>query len=227
MSSPESGSSSRRTSGSLARARPTSTRRATPSGSAATGALATLVRRNSSRSPSMRSFSSAGAGSRERGSNMSRHRRARATRARCASTRCSRTVRPRKSSGCWNVRARPRLARARGEEFVTSSPHSCTRPVFGRSNPDSTPNRVDLPAPLGPTRPAIRPGSTSMETSESAVSPPKRTVTPEAANAHAGAAGGLAGSGVAGGRRRHETPSATLGAPSTVPMSPPESSSRR
>ena len=50
----------------------------------------------------------------------------------------------------------PGSARARGETFVTSSPCSHTRPALGRSRPDSTPRSVDLPAPLGPTRPAMR-----------------------------------------------------------------------
>ena len=66
---------------------------------------------------------------------------------------------------------------------MTSSPRRCTRPALGRTRPESTPRSVDLPAPFGPTRPAISPGCTWMETSESAVSPPKRTVTPSAVNA--------------------------------------------
>ena len=49
----------------------------------------------------------------------------------------------------------------------------------GRSSPDSTPNRVLLPAPLGPTRPddAGRWAAARL-TSRTATSPPKRTVTP-------------------------------------------------
>ncbi len=117
------------------------------------------------------------------GSNMSRQRRTGDTRARCASTKCSRTVRPMKSSGCWNVRARPRPARDRGEAPLTSSPPSQTRPALHRCRPESTPSSVDFPAPFGPTRPAMDPLATSIETSESAVSPPKRTVTPWAAMA--------------------------------------------
>ena len=82
----------------------------------------------------------------------------RLARARCATTRCSRTVSPRKSSGCWNVRARPRLRSGprRGVRDVLTLEE--TRPVFGRSSPESTPSRVDFPAPFGPTSPAILPG---------------------------------------------------------------------
>ena len=85
------------------------------------------------------------------------------------------------NSGCWKVRASPRAARKRGDACVTSSPRSHTAPSLGRCRPESTPSRVDLPAPFGPTSPAMRPGSTSMDTLESAVSPPKRTVMPLAA----------------------------------------------
>src|SRR5580700_6657540 len=56
-----------------------------------------------------------------------------------------------------------------------------TRPVTGRTSPEITPKSVDLPAPFGPTNPTMVPGGTSMETSDRAVSPPKRTVTPVAA----------------------------------------------
>ena len=38
-------------------------------------------------------------------------------------------------------------------------------------------NTVVLPAPFGPIRPAICPSSIASETSLSAVTPPKRTVT--------------------------------------------------
>ena len=95
-----------------------------PSGRAATGALATRCSRSSSRIRSTCSVSSFGGGNSDPESNMSRHNREGAVRARWATTRCSRTVRPRKSSGCWNVRANPRLARDRGEACVTSSPSS-------------------------------------------------------------------------------------------------------
>ena len=183
MSSPERGSSSSSTRGSLASARPTSTRRRMPSGNAATGAFSTLVSRNSSSNSSTRSLSSLEGGNNERGSNMSRQRRRGATRARWASIRCSRTVSPKKSSGCWNVRAKPFLARARHDALVTSSPRRCTCPAFGRRRPERTARSVDLPAPFGPTRPAMRPGCTSRLTCERAVRPPKRTVISLAARA--------------------------------------------
>ncbi len=192
-SRPERGSSRRSTRGWQAKARPTSTRRRTPNGSAATGALATRVSRSCSRIASICSVSAFEGGSSERGSNMSRHRRVRSVRALWATTRCSRTVSPKKSSGCWNVRANPRFARARGEVCVTSSPWSVTRPAIGRCSPESTANSVDFPAPLGPTRPAMAPGLTARDTSESAVSPPKRTVMPAASSASGASGDGSSG----------------------------------
>ena len=86
-------------------------------------------------------------------------------------TRCSRTVRPMNSSGCWNVRASPRLARACGAAWVTSSPRAGPGRRWVAAGPRAPPNRVDLPAPFGPTRPTIVPGGTSMRHSERAVKP--------------------------------------------------------
>ncbi len=154
------------------------------------------------------------AGATTAGSNMSRHRRWGDTLARCARTRCSRTVRPWKSSGCWNVRASPLLARARGDAWVTSSPWSHTAPALGRCKPDRTPRSVDFPAPFGPTSPAMPPGCTSMETSDSARSPPKRTVMPLATSAAVVVGRSGRGRSLGG---RHETRSVIRGAPSTAP----------
>jgi hypothetical protein len=48
--------------------------------------------------------------------------------------------------------------------------------------PQTTLNRVVLPAPFGPMTPSTSFGSTRSETASSAVRPPKRTVTPVASN---------------------------------------------
>ncbi len=106
------------------------------------------------------------------------HTRRRACLARCASTKCSRTVRPPKSSGCWKVRASPRSARRCGRARVTSSPSSRTVPAVGLRRPESTPNNVLFPAPLGPTRPTMVCGGTVNSTPSTATNPPNRTVTP-------------------------------------------------
>ena len=81
---------------------------------------------------------------------MSRHSRRGAKCTRSARTRCSRTVSPRKSSGCWKVRARPLRARDCGLASVTSSPRSQTRPCVGRRRPDSTAEHRGLSGTVGP-----------------------------------------------------------------------------
>ena len=103
---------------------------------------------------------------------------ARAWCTRCASTRCSRTVRPRNSSGCWNVRARPRQrARLRrGARDVLAA--EVTRPAFGAEHARQR-RRTACSCPRRSGRPDRRscPRATSTLTSDSATRPPKRTVT--------------------------------------------------
>src|SRR5581483_11835668 len=65
-----------------------------------------------------------------------------------------------------------------GGRPVTSSPFSHTCPDVGRSTPVRQLKNVLLPAPLGPMIARISPRGTSMLTLLSAVSPPKRTVSP-------------------------------------------------
>ncbi len=177
-SSPEEGSSRSRTVGDVARARPSSTRRETPSGRPTARRLATWARPSDSIRSSTTAFSS---GSTDR--RLPRVKRSDqilrlAARVRWASTRCWRTVRPAKISGCWKVRASPSSARRCGDAVVTSVPSRWTSPWKGRTKPERTPNRVLLPAPLGPTRPTSSRGWTSTPTASTASSPPYRTVTP-------------------------------------------------
>src|SRR4051812_28916254 len=90
----------------------------------------------------------------------------------------SRTLRTLKSSSRWNVRAMPRRARLYGGSLVMSRPSRRTRPALGARRPVITLNRVVLPAPFGPMRPVILPGSALNDTSSTATLPPKRTTTP-------------------------------------------------
>ena len=159
MSSPESGSSSRSTCGSLARARPTSTRRTMPSGSAATGAFATLVSRSSSSSPSTRSFSAVEGGRSERGSSMSRHSRLRRHAGAVGQHQVLAHGQPHEQLGLLERPGQPLRRPAPGaRRWSRPRRAASTRPALGRSRPDSTASSVDLPAPLGPTRPAMLPG---------------------------------------------------------------------
>src|SRR6185503_12678454 len=73
-------------------------------------------------------------------------------------------------------------ARDCGLRRVTSTPSMVTRPARGRTSPESTPNNVVLPAPLGPTRPTVVPRGTVRLTLSRATTPPNRTVTPSAAS---------------------------------------------
>ena len=103
-----------------------------PSGSAATGAFSTLVSRKSSSSSSTRSLSSLrGRKQRARIEHVAPQPLSGPPGPDGPASRCSRTVSPMKSSGCWNVRARPFLARARHDALVTSSPCRCTSPAVG------------------------------------------------------------------------------------------------
>src|SRR3990172_7508692 len=58
-----------------------------------------------------------------------------------------------------------------------SSPSKTIRPAVGRSTPVTQLKNVDFPAPFGPMIARTSPRGTATETSLSAVSPPKRTVS--------------------------------------------------
>src|SRR5665213_990409 len=77
-----------------------------------------------------------------------------------------------------NVRPMPNDARRSGRTRSKILPSYETVPAVGRTNPQITLNSVVLPAPLGPMMPTTSPGRRSIETSSSAMSPPKLAVTP-------------------------------------------------
>ena len=89
----------------------------------------------------------------------------------------SAALRVEKSSRRWKVRARPRRARRCVRFRVTSVPASDTDPRSGRCRPVMTLNSVVLPAPFGPMSPVTVPAAARSETSESAATPPKWTLT--------------------------------------------------
>src|ERR1700674_4208498 len=72
-----------------------------------------------------------------------------------ATSRFSSTVSCANSDGSWNVRTRPRRARAYAGSRVMSRPSKVMLPLVAGSVPASTARKVDLPAPLGPIRPVI------------------------------------------------------------------------
>ena len=81
------------------------------------------------------------------------------------------------SSMRWNVRPNPRLARVAGPRGFSDSSPSRTLPELALTRPVQALNVVVLPAPLGPIRPVIVPAGACSDTSSTATSPPKRTVT--------------------------------------------------
>src|SRR6188472_4691973 len=90
----------------------------------------------------------------------------------------SSTLRPLKRRDCWYVRARPSFARYRAGRLVTSSPKSSTVPADAGRSPQMTLKSVVLPAPFGPRIARRSPAGTSIVTSRTAWSPPKRRPTP-------------------------------------------------
>ncbi len=83
----------------------------------------------------------------------------------------------RKSSTFWNVRAMPApddAVRRRAQQALAGE---LELPESGLYSRVITLKSVVLPAPFGPIRPTIWPGSTSSETSSIATIPPKRRVT--------------------------------------------------
>ena len=64
-----------------------------------------------------------------------------------------------------------------GESNVTGLPSTSMAPVSGVCTPDMIFSRVDLPAPLSPTTARVSPRNSSIDTSSSAVTAPKRLLT--------------------------------------------------
>src|SRR4051812_35521753 len=67
----------------------------------------------------------------------------------------------------------PRAKASRGEENTVGSPSTAIVPSSGRSRPESILIRVDLPAPLSPSRQTTSPALTLIDTSARATTGPK------------------------------------------------------
>ena len=90
----------------------------------------------------------------------------------------SSAVSPANSPRPCSVRAMPsRASCVRAEPASAAPPPARPSPASARTKPQMTLNSVVLPAPLGPITPTTSPGATVSDTSSSAVSPPKRTVS--------------------------------------------------
>ena len=97
--------------------------------------------------------------------------------------RSRRTVIESNSSMRWNVRPRPRRARAGGPRWVTSTPDASRRSHVGARQPAAGVERRRLARAVGPDQPgATRPrgASTVVRRCRGRARPPKRTTTPSA-----------------------------------------------
>src|SRR3954463_14949838 len=74
----------------------------------------------------------------------------------------------------------PLASASRGELKLASCPSISSCPSSGRNTPDSTLIRVDLPAPLSPSRHITSPPATAIEMSWSAITEPKNFDTSRA-----------------------------------------------
>ena len=118
------------------------------------------------------------------------------------------------SSGCWNVRARPRAGpRSRARHAVTSSPWSQHRPAVGAQEPGQHAEQGRLAGAVGADQPGDGARGDVEATRRTAPrSPPKRTVMPvgRRATGRRRRRPRLVGRRIGHGRR-HETCSATSG----------------
>jgi hypothetical protein len=87
------------------------------------------------------------------------------------------SVIPGNGRGIWKVRPRPCASRESGGADSTATPSSQIRPEVGFSSPAIRLKSVVFPAPLGPISPTISPGPTSIVTSSTAATPPKRLIS--------------------------------------------------
>src|SRR3974390_636791 len=81
---------------------------------------------------------------------------------------------PENGCGIWNERAMPLWQRRSGGRLVTSSPANITRPLSGLSVPVARPNRLVLPAPLGPIMPSASPSLSKRSILSATTTAPKR-----------------------------------------------------
>src|SRR5487761_407722 len=89
----------------------------------------------------------------------------------------SSTVKPRQRPSPCKVLAIPRAFSSWGRTPSMRRPLYKISPACGFRNPQTTLNKLVLPAPLGPMMPTISPAGTSSDTSSRATNPPKRTVS--------------------------------------------------
>src|SRR6266496_4128683 len=88
------------------------------------------------------------------------------------------TSRLSQSARSWNTVATPRSCAACGLGMLTEWPSNWISPSSAGATPAMTLTRVDLPAPLSPTRATTSPSRTSKFTSLSARTAPKRLLIP-------------------------------------------------
>ena len=82
------------------------------------------------------------------------------------------------SSSDWNERRSPSRARLRRVQPSMRRSSSAIDPPLTGTKPVTASMRVVFPAPFGPIRPTTSPGRTSIDTSSTATTEPKRTVRP-------------------------------------------------
>ena len=75
------------------------------------------------------------------------------------------------SEKSWKITWMPAAIASRGDCTRSVAPSIVTPPRSGRTTPDSTLIRVDLPLPFSPARQTTSPGESVKPTSESAVTP--------------------------------------------------------
>ena len=97
---------------------------------------------------------------------------------------------------------------------MVSLPQNRTRPSFGVRRPEITSNNVVLPAPFGPIRPSTTPSLTVRLTSDSALIPPKRTLTPSSPSTSPSCACSAPSSGIA--LRRTARGASVVSGPPTI-----------
>src|SRR5213593_356049 len=173
---PATGSSSRSSRGSVARAIAISSCRCSP--------WARWAASTPARVPSPTESRTTRAGSRSaRSSRADRQNRKFPPRCACtARATLSSAEKSRKMLVIWKERASPSRDRSGASKPVTSRPANRMAPASGRRSPASCPMSVVLPAPLGPMIAWVSPRTTSRSTRSLASRPPKRLLRPRIAS---------------------------------------------